>query len=184
MNPAEPYRVLLVERDLQGAPIRLAILRQSGYSTGWVTSTEQAEKLLATGTAVDILIIAEPEITEPLRRFCEGAKTRYQASIMILGRSTSLSRYDRRFCDGYEQALLGPPVWLKTLAQVAQRREICKRNSARNILNVDDNEFQRYATSRMLRYDGYHVTEAGSGEKTLQLALTKPDLIVLDVNLP
>lgn len=184
MNPAESHRVLLVEKDMTGAPIRLAILQQSGYSIGWVTTPEQASALLASEVPVDILVIVEPEFNDDFRRFCEEVRRKYRVGIMVLGRSTSISRYERQFCDAYEQALMGPTVWLQTLTRLAQHRDICKRNSCLNILNVDDNEFQRYATSRMLRYDGYQVMEAGSGERTLELALKKPNLILLDVNLP
>jgi CheY-like chemotaxis protein len=183
MNRAEPYRVLLVERDLIGAPIRLAILQRSGYSTDWLPSINQVPKVLASKAAPEILLILEPEFDEQFRRFCQEVR-KNQVAIFILGRSASLSRYQRQCCDAYEQALRGPSVWLETLARLAQHHDVCRRNATRNILNVDDNEFQRYATSRMLRHDGYQVMEAGSGEKTLELALKKPDLILLDVNLP
>lgn len=184
MNAPEANHVLLVEKDLIGAPIRLAILQQSGYSIGWVASLDDAMHALSSGISADILVIVEPEFNEQFRRFSEEVRQKYHVAIMVLGRPDSISRYQRQLCDGYEQALRGPSVWLETLIKVASHRDICKRNSTRNILNVDDNEFQRYATSRMLRYDGYRVMEAGSGEKTLELALEKPDLIVLDVNLP
>lgn len=184
MNTPEPHRVLLVEKDLLGAPIRLAILQQSGYSVAWVASLEDASKLIASPDQPDLLVIVEPEFNEQFRHFCEDARQKFQIGTMVLGRFPSVSRYERQLCDGYEQGLMGPTVWLETLAKVAQHHQVCKRNSVRSILNVDDNEFQRYATSRMLRYDGYQVMEAGSGEKTLELALKNPDLIVLDVNLP
>src|SRR5262245_2909104 len=56
--------------------------------------------------------------------------------------------------------------------------------SAATILNVDDNEAGRHATSRMLRKARFQVTEAESGAAALRLAREGPDLIVLDVNLP
>ncbi len=184
MNNPEPHRVLLVEKDLIGAPIRLAILQQSGYSVAWVASLEEALSVLASDVCTDILLVVEPQFNEQFRRLGEEARQKYRTAVMVLGRSTSVSRYERQLCDAYEQGLMGPTVWLETLSKVAEHHQVCKRNSARSILNVDDNEFQRYATSRMLRYDGYQVMEAGSGEKTLELALKNPDLIVLDVNLP
>ncbi len=53
------------------------------------------------------------------------------------------------------------------------------------ILNVDDDEGGRYAVTRVLRHAGYEVVEAGSGEGALEAAReTRPDLIVLDVNMP
>ncbi|MEO7714615.1 MAG: fused response regulator/phosphatase [Capsulimonas sp.] len=52
------------------------------------------------------------------------------------------------------------------------------------ILNVDDNEEKRYIVSRMLRAEGFTVTEAENGREALRLAQDRPDLIVLDVKLP
>jgi PAS domain S-box-containing protein len=53
------------------------------------------------------------------------------------------------------------------------------------ILHVDDNEANRYAVKRMLRLAGFKVIEAATGEAALQLvAQAKPDLIILDVQLP
>jgi PAS domain S-box-containing protein len=52
------------------------------------------------------------------------------------------------------------------------------------LLVVDDNHASRYATSRVLRFEGFTVLEAASGQEALTLAQQGPDLIVLDVNLP
>jgi PAS domain S-box-containing protein len=52
------------------------------------------------------------------------------------------------------------------------------------VLNVDDYEAGRYATSRVLRQAGFDVLEAASGTEAVQLATRQPDLVVLDVNLP
>ncbi|MEW5927282.1 MAG: ATP-binding protein [Gemmatimonadota bacterium] len=52
------------------------------------------------------------------------------------------------------------------------------------VLNVDDYEAGRYATSRVLRQAGFDVLEAASGAEAVQLATRQPDLVVLDVNLP
>lgn len=53
------------------------------------------------------------------------------------------------------------------------------------LLNVDDDEIGRYARTRFLSRAGFHVLEAGEGLQGLQIARErKPDLILLDVNLP
>jgi two-component sensor histidine kinase len=53
------------------------------------------------------------------------------------------------------------------------------------ILNVDDNEPGRYATTRILTRAGFQVIEAGTGKDALRLARSaSPQLVVLDVNLP
>lgn len=52
------------------------------------------------------------------------------------------------------------------------------------ILNVDDNEVSRYATTLTLKRAGFGIREAASGAEALYKALERPDLIILDVNLP
>jgi PAS domain S-box-containing protein len=52
------------------------------------------------------------------------------------------------------------------------------------ILVVDDNPASRYATSHVLRSEGFRIFEAGSGQEALALAQQGVDLVVLDVNLP
>ncbi|MEW5802815.1 MAG: PAS domain S-box protein [bacterium] len=53
------------------------------------------------------------------------------------------------------------------------------------ILNVDDNEAGRYATSRLLKKAGFAVKEAATGQQALLMAaVEQPDLIILDVHLP
>lgn len=52
------------------------------------------------------------------------------------------------------------------------------------ILVVDDNRSNRYAVSRILRRAGYDVTEAETGKQALELIKQKPDLVILDIQLP
>ncbi len=52
------------------------------------------------------------------------------------------------------------------------------------ILNVDDNESARRATTRILGQAGFDVKEAGTGQDTLRLARDNPDLVLLKVHLP
>src|SRR5690349_10201803 len=53
------------------------------------------------------------------------------------------------------------------------------------ILNVNDNEPGRYATTRILSRAGFEVIEADSGKEALRLARSaSPQVVVLDINLP
>src|SRR5579862_2281629 len=52
------------------------------------------------------------------------------------------------------------------------------------IINVDDNAANRYVVSRTLRNAGFCVVEAMSGAEAIRLAADRPDLMLLDVNLP
>ncbi|GMT97615.1 hypothetical protein KH5H1_17340 [Corallococcus caeni] len=53
------------------------------------------------------------------------------------------------------------------------------------VLNVNDDEANRYLVNRILEMSGYHVLEAATGMAALLLAEEhRPDVIVLDVKLP
>lgn len=53
------------------------------------------------------------------------------------------------------------------------------------ILNVNDNEPARYATTRILHRAGFKVLEASTGGEALQVAREDlPPLVILDINLP
>ena len=59
-----------------------------------------------------------------------------------------------------------------------------RADAVSTILNVDDSDAQRYATSRVLRHAGFEVIEAGTGHHALAMIAKRPDLVILDVNLP
>ena len=53
------------------------------------------------------------------------------------------------------------------------------------ILNVNDHEATLYATSRVLRKEGFTVLEAKTGEEAWEIVQRElPPLVVLDVNMP
>ncbi len=52
------------------------------------------------------------------------------------------------------------------------------------ILYVDDNAASRHAFSWLFRGEGFNVLEAATGTEALRLAGDKPDVVVLDVDLP
>src|SRR5947209_11603534 len=52
------------------------------------------------------------------------------------------------------------------------------------VLIIDDQEPTRYILRRILTRAGYEVLEAVTGAAGLDLALTLPDIILADVNLP
>ena len=59
-----------------------------------------------------------------------------------------------------------------------------RRSGRLTILNVDDNDQNRYAISRVLKEAGFDVIEAKTGREALDLASCRPSLVILDINLP
>lgn len=61
--------------------------------------------------------------------------------------------------------------------------ETTKQSST--ILCVDDNEIHSYAMVHALRHEGFNTLQAHTGEDALtQTRRHKPDLVLLDINLP
>ena len=57
--------------------------------------------------------------------------------------------------------------------------------SGETILYIEDNEGNRMLIRRILEVEGYRIIEASDGDQGLELARkTKPDLILMDINLP
>lgn len=52
------------------------------------------------------------------------------------------------------------------------------------MINVDDYSPGRYTRSKVLRQAGFTVHEASTGEEALSLLSHRPDLVLLDINLP
>jgi PAS domain S-box-containing protein len=52
------------------------------------------------------------------------------------------------------------------------------------ILVVDDDDVKRYTITHVLRKAGFDVREASSGVEALRMTADRPDLVVLDVNIP
>jgi len=76
-----------------------------------------------------------------------------------------------------------PPTNNGFLAKDTERTISILRDRA--VLTVDDNASSCYALGRILRAAGFHVIEAQSGQRALELALQEhPDLALLDVHLP
>ena len=53
-----------------------------------------------------------------------------------------------------------------------------------DILIVDDEDTNRYTVRRILLHSGFEVLEARNGDEALRLVKEKPDLVILDVNMP
>jgi signal transduction histidine kinase len=69
-------------------------------------------------------------------------------------------------------------------AQQSQATVSARPSGRGLILVADDTEANRYAVGRSLRAAGFEVMEADTGAAALEAMAAKPDLMILDVNLP
>ena len=57
--------------------------------------------------------------------------------------------------------------------------------SAKTILHIEDNSDNRMLIRRILQFEGYHVLEAENARSAMSLlAVYRPDLILMDINMP
>ncbi|HWR16139.1 MAG TPA: response regulator [Terriglobales bacterium] len=180
-----PKEIILVwDDDPSGAPIRIAVLEHSGYQVLSAFDAADVKAALSARNDIRAIIVATSKTVEKTYETCAEIKAAGGPPIMLLGHSNWHPNWGRKFFDVHVQKLDGPPHWTRELRHMIENHAAYLRASSRNILNVDDNEVQRYAVSRILQNGGYKVMEAGTGRQTIELAARKPDLILLDINLP
>ncbi len=63
-------------------------------------------------------------------------------------------------------------------------QRLTEAQEAAHILNVNNDEANRCAIGRILKLAGFEVAEAASGGEALRQLANRPDLVILDVQLP
>ena len=177
-------RVLLLDDDARGSRLRAVILTQSGFVVHTVSNLSDARVLIDSFEKLSAIVVATSEFNQDTIQFCAELKSAGAIPILMIGHSVWPAAWDQKYYDVYVQKLDGPSVWIRKLRELISRNESNRAHGGVNILNVDDNEAQRYATTKLLLTGGYKVIEAATGQQTLELAAKFPDLILLDVNLP
>lgn len=104
--------------------------------------------------------------------------------LLMSGQTTADQLFERARRGGYDFPLVAKPIHPSALLERVASLIKDSQRTLPKVLNVDDNDIQRYAVSRMLKAAGYEVWEAATGEQALQLASRQPNVIVLDLNLP
>jgi CheY-like chemotaxis protein len=120
------------------------------------------------------------EAAEQIKRMLPGCRILLLSGQHLEG---EFIRYESR---GYKFRLLTKPVHPEELLRIIREDDVAK--SVENppcVLNVDDVEEHRYSISRLFSRAGFKVIEAGTGRDAIRKAKeAKPDLILMDVNLP
>lgn len=182
----DPLKVLILDDEVVIASTLRSILEQQGVRVAVAFDGK---------TAVSVASTFEPDV---LVADVQMPKLNgIEAAIQIVRRSPKCKVF----------VYTGKVLLQESLAQIKQQgfglierpiaptdlldrlRELAKMGRRRTsfqavVLNVNDNEIQRYAVTRMLTHRGFVVREARSGAEALKEAQKHPDLILLDINLP
>lgn len=174
-------RILCIDDDHAGLLIRKMMLEAEGYQV--LTASSGQEGLDALKSAPVNAIILDYQM--PTMNGAEVARTIRQQwpnlpIVMLSGFPDEVPDDAIRLVNAFV-IKGGAPEQLLVVVQDT----LAGRSFGRvTILNVDDNEQNRYAISRVLRKAGFNVLEARTGREALEVASARPSLIILDINLP
>jgi CheY-like chemotaxis protein len=176
--------ILCIDDDEHSLYIRAKILERFDYRVLCATSPQQGLELFAR-EPVDAVILDYfmpgmngSQLAWELKR--RGANV----PLLMLSSAVFLPEEARGLVDAFCAKIDGPANFLDVLKHLLEQANARGGSARHTILHVDDNEAQRYAIGRLLRHAGFCVLEATSGAEALSLITQKPDLVLLDVQLP
>jgi len=173
--------VLCIDDDNTGLSLRKMMLEGEGYYVFTANNGEEGLALL-NAERIDAVILdyRMPEMNggEVARRI----RDRWSniPVLMLSGYPDDVPEEAVHLVDAFVTKGEAPERLLQILAANLEGRSLGRIT----ILNVDDNQEHRYAITRVLQHAGFNVIEARTGREALQLAWSRPGLVVLDINLP
>src|SRR5512146_1001782 len=161
------------------------ILQAAGYEVQSANSGPEALRI-SEGFIPDVLItdFAMPGMTG-LELAVELSKRFPACKVVVFTGQSQISEPKNARIPKYK--LLFKPIPPKEFIHSLQLEQSSRQaRPARppQALCVDDVEAHRYSVARFFRHAGFDVLEADSGSAGLDLAMERPDVIVLDVGLP
>jgi CheY-like chemotaxis protein len=174
-------RILCIDDDQTGLLIRKMMLESEGYQVLTASSGQEGLEVLNSAHVHAIIL----DYQMPTMNGAEVARTIRQQwpnlpIVMLSGFPDEVPDDALKLVNAFVVKGGAPEQLLVVVEDTLAGRSFGRVT----ILNVDDNEQNRYAISRVLRKAGFNVLEARSGREALEVALAKPSLIILDVNLP
>jgi CheY-like chemotaxis protein len=173
--------ILCIDDDDSGLLLRKLLLEAQGYEV-LIAVTGRGGLALLEKQEVDAVVLdyAMPSMNGGEVAGVIRNKWPTLPIIMLSGYTEDVPNEIRTLVNAFVSKGDSTPELLNIIAQ-----SMSGRDSARlTILNVDDNQGHRYAITRVLTDAGFDVIEASTGTEALNRALSRPSLIILDVNLP
>ncbi len=173
--------ILCVDDDATGLTIRKMLLEAEGYEVLVASSGAEGLQVLAR-SRVDAVIL---DYLMPTMNGAEVARSIRQnwpdlPIVMLSGYPDDVPDDALHLVNAFVMKGGAPEELLMVIDGALKGRSFGRIT----ILNVDDNEEQRYTVTRVLRKAGFNVLEARTGREALEMASFGPSLIILDINLP
>lgn len=181
MKNSSQRSILCIDDDQTGLLIRKMMLEAEGYQVLTAASGEQGLQLLKSSPVTAVLL----DYQMPSMNGAEVARSIRQQwpdlpIVMLSGFPDEIPDDALKLVNAFVVKGGAPEQLLVVVEDTLAGRSFGRIT----ILNVDDNEQNRYAISRVLRKAGFNVMEARTGREALEVASAKPSLIILDINLP
>jgi len=174
-------KILCIDDDTAGLTLRKMMLETEGYEVFIAASGEEGLSLLER-QPIDAIVL---DYQMPSMNGADVARhireSRPDLPIVLLSGyveevpTAALNLVNAFVTKG------GSPGQLLHVVRSTMGRRVSGRLT---ILNVDDNDQNRYAITRVLKEAGFDVIEAKTGREALDLASCRPSLVILDINLP
>ncbi|HKR84056.1 MAG TPA: response regulator [Terriglobales bacterium] len=173
--------ILCIDDDATGLNLRKMMLEDAGYRVLTTDSGEQGLVLLESHIIDAVLldyrmpVMDGGEVARRIRR-----QWPHVSLIMLSGYPNDVPEPAIHLVNAFVTKGNAPEELLHVIESNLEGRKAGRIT----ILNVDDNEPQRYAITRALTRAGYDVVEARNGKEALRMAWSRPGLVLLDINLP
>lgn len=173
--------ILCIDDDESGLLLRKMLLEAEGYEVLTAVSGPGGLSLLEKHR-VDAVVL---DYAMPMMNGGEVAGViRHQwptlPIIMLSGYTEAVPKDIQALVNAFVSKGDSTPELLTIIRQSMNGRDRARLT----ILNVDDCQGHRYAITRVLTDAGFDVIEASTGTEALNRATSRPNLIILDVNLP
>lgn len=176
--------LLSIDDDAETLRQRALLLESSGYSVLSVQSGQEALRVLASGTRVDLVLL---DYMMPGMRGDELAqhlKKQYPSLPLIaVSSANELPQSFREIVNASVRKGQDPQVLLDTIAEILAKngKASVHNDRRRTVLCVEDEELQLKARKMLFEAAGYRVLEARSARSALDLFATQlPDAVVMD----
>ncbi len=174
-------KILCIDDEREGLVLRKFMLEAEGYRVWTATNGIEGLDILA-NSAIDAVVLDFRMPKMDGAEVARAIRTRWpdMPLVMLSGYPEDVPEQALKLVNGF-LTKGGTPEQLFLVIEGALKGHQLFRIT---ILNVDDTDEHRYAVTRQLRKAGFNVIEAKNGREALEKATTKPNLIILDVNLP
>ncbi len=176
--------LLSIDDDAETLRQRALLLESSGYSVLSIQSGQEALRVLASGTQVDLVLL---DYMMPGMRGDELAqhlKQQYPSLPLIaVSSAKELPQSFQEIVNASVRKGQDPQVLLGTIAEILAKngKAPISRDRQRIVLCVEDEELQLRARKMLFEAAGYRVLEARSARSALDLFATQPpDAVVMD----